>query len=147
HRLDRPEAIEDLVQDVFLAAWKALPYFRGESELLTWLLGIARHKIGDYYGERLRRLVLADEADENEAAGGLAILPGFDESLDRQRLEARARKILLTLPDSYRAVLVWRYWDQRPLAEMAAISANTEKAIERLLARARRLFRRKWNDG
>jgi len=44
-------------------------------------------------------------------------------------------------------VLVWRYWDQRPLAEMAAISGNTEKAIERLLARARRLFRRRWNDG
>jgi RNA polymerase sigma-70 factor (ECF subfamily) len=147
HRLDRPEAVDDLVQEVFLGAWKALPHFRGESELLTWLLGIARHKIGDYYGERLQRLILADETDEDEAPEGLTVVPDFDERLDRQRLEARARQILSTLPDSYRAVLVWRYWDQRPLAEMAAISGNTEKSIERLLARARRLFGRRWNDG
>lgn len=147
HRLDRPEAVDDLVQEVLLAAWKALPDFRGDSELLTWFLGIARHKIGDYYGERLRRLVPPDETDEDKAPEGLAIVPDFDQRLDRQRLEARVRQILSTLPDSYRAVLVWRYWDQRPLAEMAAISGNTEKAIERLLARARRLFRRRWNDG
>jgi RNA polymerase sigma-70 factor (ECF subfamily) len=146
HRLDRPEAVDDLVQEVFLAAWRALPDFRGDSELLTWFLGIARHKIGDYYGERLRRLVAPDETDEDKAPEGLAIVPDFDQRLDRQRLEARVRQILSTLPDSYRAVLVWRYWDQRPLAEMAAISGNTEKAIERLLARARRLFRRRWND-
>ncbi len=150
HRLDRPEAVDDLVQEVFLASWKALPDFRGESELRTWLLGIARHKIGDHYGERLRKLIPANEADETDediAPRGLAVIPDFDERLDRQKLEARARQILSTLPDSYRAVLLWRYWDQRPLAEMAAISGNTEKAVERLLARARRLFRRKWNDG
>ena len=145
HRLDSPEAVDDLVQDVFLAAWKALPSFRGESELRTWLLGIARHKIGDYYGERLRRL--ADEIDEDEAPEGVTIVPALDERLDSERLGATARQILSTLPDSYRAVLVWRYWDQRPLAEMAAICGNTEKAVERLLARARRLFRKRWNDG
>src|SRR6266851_151533 len=139
HRLDRPEAVDDLVQEVFLASWKALPDFRGESELRTWLLAIARHKIGDYYGKRLQKLVLANEADENDedtAPRDLAVIPDFDERLDRQKLEARARQILSTLSDSYRAVLLWRYWDQRPLAEIAAISGNTEKAVERLLSRA-----------
>jgi DNA-directed RNA polymerase specialized sigma24 family protein len=43
-------------------------------------------------------------------------------------------------------VLVWRYWDQRSLAEMAEITGHTEKAIERLLDRARRLFRKWWVD-
>src|SRR5262249_33647025 len=123
-RLDRAEAVDDLVQEVFLAAWKALPDFRGESELRTWLLGIARHKIADYYRERLSRLAQADGAVEDATPDDLAIVPDFDATLDSERVEARARQVLSTLPDSYRAVLLWRYWDQRPLAEIAAISGS-----------------------
>lgn len=147
HRLDRLEGVDDLVQEVFLAAWKALPLFRGESEIRTWLLGIARHKIADYYREKLRVPLLTDDLDEAPLPGTLAVVPDMDERLDGQRLEARTRQILSTLPDPYRAVLVWRYWDQRSLAEMAAICGNTEKSIERLLDRARRLFKRRWTDG
>src|SRR5260370_19113532 len=62
HRLDRPEAVDDLVQEVFLASWKALPDFRGESELRTSLLAIAPPKIGDYYGKRLQKPVVANAA-------------------------------------------------------------------------------------
>ena len=146
-RLDRSSAVDDLVQEVFLAAWSALPHFRGESEIRTWLLGIARHKIGDYYRERLREIPLSDELDEKSAPAGPMPSSGGDEDLDRRKREARTRRILATLPDQYRAVLFWRYWDQRSVAEMAAITGHTEKSIERLLDRARRLFRRKWSDG
>lgn len=146
HRLDRPEVIDDLVQETFLAASSALAHFRGESEIRTWLLGIARHKIGDYYREKLREIVLADELDKESPPASLTVAPKLDEELDRQRRDARTRRILSTLPDQYRTVLVWRYWDQRPVAEMAAITGHTEKSIERLLDRARRLFRRKWID-
>lgn len=37
------EAAEDVLQQAFLAAWQALPRFRGEASLRTWLLTIARH--------------------------------------------------------------------------------------------------------
>ena len=37
----RSDLIEDLVQEVFLAAWQQLPAFRSESTLRNWLLGIA----------------------------------------------------------------------------------------------------------
>ncbi|MGI8743498.1 MAG: RNA polymerase sigma factor [Bryobacteraceae bacterium] len=55
HRLfPRGDLIEDLVQEVFLAAWQQLPVFRGESTLRNWLLGIARHKVEDHYRAQLR---------------------------------------------------------------------------------------------
>ncbi|MEP6993283.1 MAG: sigma-70 family RNA polymerase sigma factor [Acidobacteriota bacterium] len=145
HRLDRREALDDLVQEVFLSAWKALPRFRGESEIRTWLLGIARHKIGDYYRQKLQSLPFAEEQDDGSPAS-IALIPDVEERLDLQKLEVRTRRVLSTLPDPYRAVLMWRYWDQRSLAEMAAITGNTEKSIERLLDRARRLFRKRWID-
>lgn len=147
HRLDRLEALEDLVQEVFLAAWKALPLFRGESEVRTWLLGIARHKIGDYYRERLQEPIVSDDLDSDFGPASLAPLLDIDARLDGERLEARTRQVLSEMPDQYRAVLIWRYWDQRSLAEMAAVCGNTEKSIERLLDRARRLFRKRWGDG
>jgi DNA-directed RNA polymerase specialized sigma24 family protein len=54
--------------------------------------------------------------------------------------------VLEHLPDAYRAALMWRYWEKRSAREMAAMSGRTEKSIERLLARARQQFRRRWSE-
>src|SRR5258708_10048731 len=45
----RQDLVDDLVQDVFIAAWESLGRFRGSSSLRGWLLGIARHKVEDHY--------------------------------------------------------------------------------------------------
>src|SRR5215510_8464938 len=48
HRLSpRLDLVDDLVQEVFIAAWENLSSFRGISPLRAWLLGIARHKVED----------------------------------------------------------------------------------------------------
>jgi DNA-directed RNA polymerase specialized sigma24 family protein len=55
HRLaPRADLVDDVVQDVFLAALNSLAAFQGQSSLRAWLLGIARHKIEDVYRQRLR---------------------------------------------------------------------------------------------
>ncbi len=144
HRLDRREAVDDLVQDVFLAALNAIGTFRVESSLRTWILSIARHKIADYHRARLRSLVFEDaDTRSDEPATDMRI----DELVDRRRLEEHARAVLATLSDSYRAVLVCRYWDQRSVGEIAEMSGKSEKSVERLLARARQQFKRRWTHG
>ena len=45
---------EDLVQDTFLAAVKAQNSFGGKSSARTWLVGILRHKICDYFRDLAR---------------------------------------------------------------------------------------------
>jgi DNA-directed RNA polymerase specialized sigma24 family protein len=64
--------------------------------------------------------------------------------LDAARAEEKTRQILERLPAAYSAALQWRYWEKRTIREMAAQTGKTEKAIERLLARARTTFRRLW---
>jgi len=145
-RLDRTHDVDDLVQEIFLAAWRALGTFRGECELQTWLLGVARHKIGDYYRETFRNLALEDEIDEASPPEGLTFEIDFASEIDGRKLEARTRQVLSALPDRYRSVLLWRYWDQRSVREMAERSGKTPKSVERLLARARHEFRRRWSD-
>lgn len=60
HRMLSEEAdVADVVQETFLAAWRQLGSFRGDSSLQTWLFSICSHKITDLY--RLSRTVPLDE--------------------------------------------------------------------------------------
>src|SRR3990167_7609935 len=57
-KLARSEDVEEITQDVFLSALDSLPLFRGEAEIKTWMLSIARHEVADYYRKRyVRRTV------------------------------------------------------------------------------------------
>ena len=139
----RRDLVEDVVQDVFLAALQKLATFAGQSSIVGWLLGIARHKVEDVYRAKLREPdPLPDDGDAPGA--GSTVDPGLDELIDAARAEEKTRRILERLPAAYSAALLWRYWEQRSIREMAAQTDKTEKAIERLLARARISFRRLW---
>jgi RNA polymerase sigma-70 factor (ECF subfamily) len=142
----RTDAAEDLVQEVFLAALKSLAGFAGSSSLQTWLLGIARHKVEDYYRECLRQPEPLSDVDGpgDELQQSPVDYVGV---MDGARRQQRVLQVLADLPEIYRAVLLWRYWDKRSAREMAAQSGKTEKAVERLLARARGAFRKVWIEG
>jgi RNA polymerase sigma-70 factor (ECF subfamily) len=143
HRLaPRGDLVEDVVQDVFLAALASLASFQGTSSLRTWLLGIARHKVEDHYRRRLR----APEPLDEEAAGALTDDPLPDEAIDRERAREKAQHVLQQLHEPYRFVLLWRYWEGRSVREIADATGKTEKAVERMLARARARFRMLWEN-
>lgn len=144
--LPRTDLVEDLVQGVFVAALGSLTSFAGTSSLRTWLLGIARHKVEDYYRECLRQpAALSDLEEQGDEPQQPPV--DYDEVLDGAKRQQRVLNVLAGLPEPYRAVLLWRYWEKRSARDMAAQSGKTEKAIERLLARARHEFRLRWNEG
>ena len=139
----RLDLVDDLVQDAFIAAWENLGRFRGSSSLRGWLLGIARHKVEDHYRRRLQ--------DAHPLDAELAEIlpdtgPGVEAVADRERIEQQARKVLDEMPQHYSMALLWRYWERRSAREVAEATGRSEKAVERLLARAREQFRRRWQS-
>ena len=54
HLVGRADA-DDVTQDTFLRAWRALPEFRGDSSARTWLLAIARRAAADSIRRTVRR--------------------------------------------------------------------------------------------
>jgi RNA polymerase sigma factor (sigma-70 family) len=70
----------------------------------------------------------------------------LDEAIDRKRAEEKTHQILSQLSEPYSLILLWRYWEKRSLREIAGQTGRSEKAVERLLARAREQFKRKWNE-
>jgi len=144
--IPRVDLVDDVVQEVFLAAWESLGNFRGTSSLRSWLLGIARHKVEDYYRARLRELEPLPESELEVAAGGSASELHLDETLDERTLQEKINRVLASLPENYSVVLLWRYWEKRSTREMAERTGKTEKGIERLLARAREQFKQRWTN-
>jgi RNA polymerase sigma-70 factor (ECF subfamily) len=140
--IPRADLVDDIVQEVFLAAWGSLERFEGRSTLKTWLLGIARHKVENYYRTRLREPHSLD-LDESSLPE-IAEEPKFDLAIDVERTMERTRSVLAELPESYSLLLLWRYWEKKSVREMAESIGRTEKAVERALARAREQFRRRW---
>lgn len=141
--LPKTGLVEDLVQEILLAAWRDLSNFRSQGDLRAWVLGIARHKVEDHYRKRLRKAELEDEEDIAEEIG---LQPTFDEQLDSEAQRGRIDAVLASLPEAYGLALLWRYRDDRSTREMAELTGKTEKAVERLLARARESFRKRWLD-
>jgi RNA polymerase sigma-70 factor (ECF subfamily) len=139
--LPRVELVEDVMQEILLAAWQSLPKFRRDASLRSWILAIARHKVDDYYRRRLRE---TDITEEGELSAEPAIEPLLDRHLDAAAEQDRVERTLALLPEAYTLALIWRYRDEKSVREMAQLSGKTEKAMERLLARARESFRKEW---
>lgn len=130
------QAVDDIVQEVFLEAWRGLSRYRGDASLRAWILGIARHKVLDHYRSALRVADWDEPVQES-----LVEQPAADRELIHKERTERIQAVLAGLPESYRAVLLWRYWDSQSAASIGLAMGKTEKAVERLLARARAQFR------
>jgi len=143
--LPRRDLVDDLVQEVFLAAWENLEQYRGTSPLQAWLMGIARHKVEEHYRARLRAPGTIEDLDRDSDV--LALFPEFEKLLEQEQVRKNTWRVMACLREEYRLALIWRYWEKASAREMASKTGKTEKAIERLLARARAEFRERWNHG
>ncbi len=68
-----PETAEDLTQQTFLNAWKALPAFRGEASLATWLHRIAYHEYTHWLRGRREDVPLEAALDIPDPRAGDAV--------------------------------------------------------------------------
>lgn len=93
NRLDR----EDLFQDIFLAVWRALPAFRGDASVRTWVYRIAHNVALTWRARDRRRQVREIPLDED---------PGACTQLDFRRLALR-RAIAAMNPGDRTLTLLW----------------------------------------
>ena len=130
-----PGDAEEAVQDAFVSAWRALPTFRGESTLRTWLFTITRRRAVDV--ARRRRPVPLDEqvlADIGPAGPDPAEAVGLREAITAALAELPARQ---------RAVWVLREVEDLGYAEIAAVLGTTPTTVRGQLARARATLQRR----
>ena len=138
---------EDALQEGYLAAYRAMPSFRGDARLSTWLVRI----VANQALARRRKLVRSAEVISLEGpASGEA--EGYAESgssdpgtPERATLRGETRRLIETsidaLPEAFRAVFILRAVEEMSVEEVAASLEIPEATVRSRHFRARGMLR------
>jgi RNA polymerase sigma-70 factor (ECF subfamily) len=126
---------DDILQDTFIALAEALPFFRGDSSLFTFACAIAHRKVLSFIRVNARRARLTLAASASDSIHQ----PSADQNASDGRDFGTA---LAQLRPEYREVLLLKYVEEIPVAEIARVHKRGEHAVESRLARARNALRK-----
>jgi RNA polymerase sigma-70 factor, ECF subfamily len=142
YSVGRKQDAEDLTQQVFLQAWRAIGRFRRTSSpFVAWLLTIARNTVVSYYRHVRREHSLDSEivewpADEH-------IENGLEARLEHERV----RRTLRHLRPEHQQVLTMRFLEDASYRELAATLGKTEANVRVIQHRALMELRRLLDEG
>ena len=121
---------DDVLQNTFMKAWKALDSFRGESKLTTWLCRIAINERLDFVRHKQALTMLSSDNTTDNA--GVAIHEKLlaDEYFDGDRAEAMLQEAIAQLPDVQRTVFLLRYYDEMKYSEISTMLNTSEGALK-----------------
>jgi RNA polymerase sigma-70 factor (ECF subfamily) len=115
--------VEDVTQEIFIATMRSLKGFRGESKFSTWLRTLTNRQVAEYYRRKKPEVEMSEKlaAPHNPAASDEAI---------------QLRQALRTLPKKYQEVLLLRFVEEMPFAEIALHLGCSQEAGKSLFRRA-----------
>lgn len=150
-RVKDPTAVEDLVQETFLAALRSAATFRGSSSEQTWLIGILKHKIIDHFraGSRAPGAGETISLDGLEETGPSFNINGmwkspprswtlhFEKESERSALRSAMEGCLENLPEKTRRIFLLREMDEVETEELCKAFGITPTNLWVILHRAR----------
>ena len=133
---------EDLAQEAFIKAWQALPRFKGESTIYTWLYRIAVNLALDDR-RRKQRAPVESLDDIPEAGADLAQSARLrpDRQAQAEEMKAALRSGMEGLSDAHRTVLVLREWEGLSYQEIAEATGSSSGTVMSRLFYAREKMR------
>ena len=120
------ENTHDVLQNVFVKAWRALPQFKQQSSLYTWLYRIATNESLTFLDKQKRERSLSLSDHESGLANTLHAEKGFDAN----KAEWKLQLAIQALPDKQRVVFTLRYYDEMPYEKMAEVLESTEGSLK-----------------
>jgi RNA polymerase sigma-70 factor (ECF subfamily) len=150
--LGNEDDANDLAQETFARIFRARESFRPDARFSTWLFTIAANLARNQIRWRGRHPNVSLDAESDVTDQPLSsTLPAAGASPTEAALAAEraaaVRSAVGQLPDDLREAIVLCEWEEKSMAEAAAIAGTTSKAIESRLYRARQTLReklRKW---
>ena len=124
---------DEAAQEAFVAAWRALPNFRGDAKFSTWLYRLTANAAIDVMRREKRHQTvgdgemvdLADDADSPQ------------ETVERTEQQEAVQKALATLSEEYREVLLLRYMEELDYAEIAEVLQLPSGTVKSRINRAK----------
>ncbi|MEA4892552.1 MAG: sigma-70 family RNA polymerase sigma factor [Peptococcaceae bacterium] len=136
---------EDLAQETFLKAWKAIGSYRGQAAFSTWLAAI----LTNLWRDRLRKKPVATESLDQKVEVDDGSLekqvadqgPGPEELLESKEEGRALRELVGRLKPEYREALVLRDIQGYSYEEVAVITGQNLGTVKSRINRARTFLR------
>jgi RNA polymerase sigma-70 factor (ECF subfamily) len=137
-----PAEVEDVAQEAFIKAYRALPTFRGESAFYTWLYRIAINTAKNYLVALGRRApttvgVDIDDAENFEDADQLRDTSTPESELEGKEIAAAVNKAMDALPEDLRAAITLREIEGLSYEEIASVMNCPIGTVRSRIFRAR----------
>ena len=134
--LKNTEEAEEVAQDVFVKAYKALPRFKGEAKFSTWIYRIAYNTSLDAI-KKQKRVVYSDNIDQiNE--GDLGVMQDALGYMEDKERKAVINGALMQLPEVDVTMITLYYFEELSLKEIAAIVGQSVSNVKVKLFRGRK---------
>jgi len=135
------DEVQDVAQETFIKAYKALPNFRGDSAFYTWLYRIAINTAKNYLVSRSRRPpgidVELEDAEYLESGGGLRELENPENALFGAELKEVVEKAISALPEDLRTAISLREFDGLSYEDIAELMDCPVGTVRSRIFRAR----------
>ncbi len=132
---------QDVAQEAFIKAYRALANFRGDSAFYTWLYRIAINTAKNHLVSRGRRPqevdASAEEAEFYEGDHGLKDLASPERLLLRDEIEATVNRSIEQLPEDLRMALTLREFDGLSYEDIANVMQCPVGTVRSRIFRAR----------
>jgi RNA polymerase sigma-70 factor (ECF subfamily) len=134
-----PDNVEDIVQDVFLAAFLGLKKFHGQCSLKTWLFTITINKCRTFRYKQMLRLkhfhLFAGKTD-----------PPQSRSADQTPMESETfdgvQKAIMALSPKYREPIILKYLQELPTEKIAQILGISKNVLYVRISRAKQSLKK-----
>jgi len=135
------DEVQDVAQEAFIKAYRALPKFRGDSQFYTWLYRIAVNTAKNYLVARSRRPpgsdVEASDAEYLEGGAALRDIENPENALYGEELKAVVERAIGDLPDELRTAVTLREFDGLSYEDIAEIMDCPVGTVRSRIFRAR----------
>ncbi len=120
------EDTDDLLQEIFIKIWAALPSFRGESQLFTWVYRIATNETLNFLRKQKVRAALRFQSIDAELENRIDSDPYFAGT----QAERELSKAVARLPEKQRQVFIMRYYDDLSYEEISSITGTSVGSLK-----------------
>ncbi|MEX2513238.1 MAG: RNA polymerase sigma factor [Cyclobacteriaceae bacterium] len=115
------EDADDVVQEIFIKAFKNIHKFSGNSSLFTWIYRIAVNESLNFLEKKKKRSFFSIE-DHHEV---LKSYLDHSPYVDGDEIQKRLQKAILKLPEKQRLVFNLRYYEELPYEEISILTDTT----------------------
>jgi RNA polymerase sigma-70 factor (ECF subfamily) len=140
-RLRNHADTEEVVQETFVAVFRSIDAYRGQSSLLSWIYGIAKNTVNNTI-RRSRAHEQRVERAESELTRSAHSLDACtpEEHLSLRRYQDAIQERLAMVPDWHHEVFVLRHVENLPIGEIARRVSRSNDAVRSSLYRIKRML-------